>query len=115
MSLIYSFFKAAVNNLRWPLFVMLAVDDCGHGVPISYMFSSNERTATVQLFIEVMHKTIPQFRPALYIIDKCSAEIGAIKNWYGSVGMYSDNVESITDNKSTFRICYFHIKQAWDR
>lgn len=48
----------ATNNLKFPLFTLLAVDDHGNGVPIAWLICSQERTEIIQAFLAAVAKRV---------------------------------------------------------
>jgi predicted nucleic-acid-binding protein len=79
------------------------------------MVTSSYESYPIGKTLEVLHESSPFFRPSLFIVDKCDAEIRAIKDFYTEKGMYQDSIGDSNSGKVTIRICFFHIVQAWSR
>jgi hypothetical protein len=83
-----------------PFFVLVIVNAQGQGFPAAFFWiseESNEDLAEVLLHIRQM---VPTWKPKLFMVDKCDAEINAIKKVFPGC---------------TIHLCDFHVKQAWQR
>ena len=56
------------NNLKFPLFTLLAVDDFGKGVPFAWMVASREQTECIITFLAAVRERVRQFLHLMKIL-----------------------------------------------
>lgn len=88
------------NNMRFPLYTLLVVDNNGVGQPVAFGILAKEDQQHIEKFLEIFkeHNDITNLQ--CVIVDKDMAEINALRNQFPM---------------KYFQICYFHVLKAVDK
>jgi hypothetical protein len=83
-----------------PFFVLAVVNAQGQGFPAAFFWISEESSEAIAEALLHVRQMVPTWNPELLMVDKCDAEINAIKRVFPGC---------------TIHLCDFHVKQAWQR
>jgi len=82
------------------LFTLLVRDQWGHGVPASWMISSNGTEDTLNFFLRSIWLQSPKVSPEFFMSDKDHAQLNAITRQFP---------------KSARLLCWWHVLHAWQQ
>ena len=93
---------ATYKTMMWglPFFLLCVVNAQGEAYPAAYFWMSSETKEAIAEVLVLIKSLVPEWNPEVFIVDKSSAEMGAIKVVFPNVHIV---------------LCDFHAKQAWHR
>ncbi|XP_056587061.1 uncharacterized protein LOC130407814 isoform X4 [Triplophysa dalaica] len=84
-----------VNQYNFPLYTLAIRDDYGHGVPVAFIVTSNEKESTLGLALQQFRRVCPA--PRCFMVDKDMCEINALRRVFP---------------ESDILLCWYHVMQA---
>ncbi|XP_048035534.1 uncharacterized protein LOC125261036 isoform X2 [Megalobrama amblycephala] len=85
-----------VNQYNFPLYTLAIRDDHGHGVPVAFIVTSNEKEATLEIALQQLRRVCPT-APRCFMVDKDMCEINASRKVFP---------------ESDILLCWYHVMQA---
>ena len=107
------------NQFGLPLYVAVAPNKSGVGIPLWYMLcsskagSNNEKDA-LEMTLRLVFKRMGSIRPNAIVIDKSWLEFNAIKKVVESDAYCWSMVDGVRKQvRCQLLLCWFHVKKAW--
>lgn len=95
---------ATYKTVMWglPFFILCVVNAQGQAYPAAYFWLSSETKEGIAEVLVCLKSMVPEWAPQIFMVDKSSAEIGAIEMVFPPPDTHTS-------------LCDFHVKQSWHR
>lgn len=88
------------NQYNFLLITVLVIDEFGEGVPIAWAISNRETELSITIFLEAVHNSCGDIKPAIFMSDDAVQYWNAWKSVFGK--KYNKKL-----------LCSWHVDRSW--